>query len=195
MSEQDREKWDKKYLAKPQLLEPRAASFLVAEASKSVKELVVLDLACGAGRNAIHLAKAGHKVVAVDIASQALECLTALAQEQGVLEYISTFREDLDSYVPQKNGFDLVVMTNYLDRDLIKRSKEALKSGRIFVVETYMVDDNNEKKESNPVNLLAKEELKSIFAEGYDILFYETFENEPHEIYRMKKQAIMVKKQ
>ena len=57
-----------------------------------------------------------------------------------------------------------------------------------------MVDDANEKQGSDRSNLLEAEELKSIFSTGYEVLFYDEFENEPYELYRMKKQAIVARK-
>lgn len=44
----------------------------------------VLDLGCGAGRDAVHLALLGHQVVAVDHLPDALEMARALAERHGV---------------------------------------------------------------------------------------------------------------
>jgi hypothetical protein len=85
-------------------------------------------------------------------------------------------------------------MTNFLDRDLIVRCYEALKDGGIFVVEPYMEDDENEKKDSNPDFLLKEDELILMFYNGFKRLEYEEFWNEDYEKYRMKKQAIAVQK-
>ncbi len=57
-----------------------------------------------------------------------------------------------------------------------------------------MDDLINEKQDSNVDNLLKKDELKSIFSDGYDVIHYNEFENEAHELYRMQKQVIVVKK-
>jgi len=76
---------------------------------------------------------------------------------------INIINADLDNYTPSKEQYTLIVKTNFLDRELIERSKDALKSGGIFIVETYIEDKDNEKKDSNPNFLLKKDELLKIF--------------------------------
>ena len=157
--------------------------------------MTALDLACGAGRNTIYLAQERYEVDAVDIADIALDALRVDASQRGLAEYINPVLQDLDDYAPLREAYDLIVMSNFLDRDLLERTKEVLKSGGLYVVETYMDDLVNEKKDSNADNLLKKDELKRIFADGYDVVHYDEFENEAHELYRMKKQVIVVMKQ
>ena len=84
-------------------------------------------------------------------------------------------------------------MCNFLDRTLIEKAKISLNIGGIFLVETYMIDEDNEKKDSDKINLLGKNELKNIF-EDYEIITYDEYDNEKHEIYKMKKQLIVAKK-
>jgi hypothetical protein len=84
-------------------------------------------------------------------------------------------------------------MSNYLDRDVIKRAKESLVVDGIFVVETYIEDAINQKPNLNPNFLLKKGELEKIFKD-FKILEYIEFENEQYEKYRMKKAAIVAKK-
>ncbi len=194
MSVKDREKWDKKYVIKPQLLMPREASgvlkkYMISGAGKSA-----LDLACGAGRNSCYLARLGYKVDAVDIAEIALKSLEKEALTLGVLENIALSLEDLDTFSPKIDTYSLIIMMNYLDRDLIERTKAALKIGGHYIVETYMVDAANEKENSDQNNLLKPQELKDIFSDGFEIIYYDEFENEKNEIYRMKKAVIVVKK-
>lgn len=194
MSQQDRQKWDKKYVDKPQLLRPRAASEVVMRYGCSGEGMRALDLACGAGRNTIYLANERYKVDAVDIADAALDALRVDASQRGLTKYITPILQDLDEFEVEPNVYDLVIMTNFLDRALLERVKEGLKTGGYFIVETYMDDLINEKKESNVDNLLKKEELKTLFDDGYEVIYYDEFENEVHELYRMKKQAIVVQK-
>ena len=194
MSEQDKKKWDAKYIKKSELLRPREASANIKKFVEQTAGAKALDLACGAGRNTIYLAKQGYEVDALDIAAVALDALAVDAEHQQVQELVNAQLADLDSFVPVPETYELIVMMNFLDRALLERVKEGLKIGGLFIVETYMDDLINEKKDSNVENLLKKEELKTLFDEGYDLLFYEEFENEAHELYRMQKQVIVVKK-
>ena len=194
MSLQDKEKWDAKYIKKSELLRPREASANIKKFVGKSAGAKALDLACGAGRNTIYLAKQGYEVDALDIAAVALDALVAESIREEVHELVNAQLSDLDSFAPAAESYELIVMMNFLDRALLERVKEGLKIGGLFIVETYMDDLINEKKDSNVENLLKKEELKTLFDEGYELLFYEEFENEAHELYRMQKQVIVVKK-
>ncbi len=188
----DRIKWDDKYDQMPELLEPRPPARMLAKHIRNTDdEKRALDVACGSGRHALFLAKKGYCVDAIDISEIAVETLEKRLSEEMC---IHPEQADLDAFVPPKQSYDLIVMTNYLDRALIARLKPALKKNGFFFVETYMKDPANEKTQSNPDYLLEDEELKRIFAEGFDIIEYDTFWNESYERYKMRKQAILVRK-
>lgn len=190
MALKDKVKWDKKYSEMAGLLETRPPSELVSGFFESAPGKRALDLACGGGRHSLFLADQGFNVDAVDISAVALEALRTKADP----DRINIVEADLDTYTPGISVYDLIVKTNFLDRALIERAKAALTTGGIMIVETYMADEANEKPDSNPDFLLQKEELLSLFSDGFEILEYKEFWNEPHEKYRMKKQAIAVRK-
>ena len=194
MSVADKEKWDQKYIDKSRLLTPRAPSEVLVRYAFKGEGLRALDLACGAGRNALYLAEKHYVLDAVDVAAIALEALKADALQRGVSESVNAVLQDLDAFTPKPEYYDVIVMSNYLERGLIERCKAGLKKEGLFIVETYMVDETNEKKGSTLSNLLQPQELKEVFRDGFLVLEYTEFENEPHEIYRMKKQSIVVKK-
>lgn len=194
MSIADKEKWEKKYVEKSQLLKAREASQRLQDHIKHVEGTKALELASGAGRNSIFLAKNGFEVDALDIAKIALEALVENAEVEGVADAIKTYEEDLDTFTPQEELYDLVVITSFLDRELIKRVQNSLKSGAIFFIETYMKDPSNNKEFVNLDNMLESGELKTIFQDGFETLFFAEFENEAYEMYRMKKQCIIAKK-
>ena len=85
-------------------------------------------------------------------------------------------------------------MTNYLDRELIGRTAKILKPHALFVLETYMEHPENEKKDSNPDFLLQEKELLKLFSNDFTVLAYEELWNETHELYKMRKQSIVVQK-
>ena len=124
MSEQDRQKWDEKYRKKSELLEPREASAVVKRHCGRGKGLRALDLACGAGRNTFYLAREVFEVDAVDVAQAAIDALSVEALRQGLAEYISPIVQDLDKLETAPEQYDLIVMSNFLDRALIERTKE-----------------------------------------------------------------------
>ena len=194
MSIQDKEKWDAKYLKKSQLLRLREASKNLQEHITHCKGTKALDLACGAGRNSIFLAECGFDVDALDIAEIAVETLNTEAKKKNLHSKINACLVDLDSHEIEKNIYDIIVMANFLDRAVLESAKNALKKDGILFVETYMINDENEKKQSDPNNLLKSQELKKMLDGSWQILHYDEFENEDYEIYKMKKQVIVTKK-
>lgn len=190
MSLKDKEKWNKKYSEMSGLLAQRPPSKHVEIFWKHAPGINALDLACGSGRHTCFLAEKGFHVDAVDISAVALDAL----RSQVNTDKVNIIEADLDTFTPQSETYDLIVKTNFLDRALLERAKTALKPGGIMVVETYMADPANEKPDSNPDFLLRKGELLDLFNEGFDVLKYKEFWNEPHEKYRMRKQAITVRK-
>lgn len=194
MSLQDKQKWDAKYLKKSQLLKPRDASENLQDATQHCKGKNALDLACGAGRNSIYLAKQGFSVDATDIAKIAIDALNDDAKKNNLSAKINTNLIDLDTYEIQHNKYDLIVMANFLNRELIKKAQIALKKDGILFVETYMINSENEKMKSDLNNLLQSNELKLILNNSFEILYYDEFKNEDYEIYKMQKQVIVAKK-
>lgn len=189
MSIEDKIKWDKKYANTPKLLEKRNPSQRLVDFLQHTDGTKALDIACGSGRNTLYLAQNGFNVDALDISEVALEILQT---EQN--KNINPTLVDLEGYVPAQNSYDLIIMTNYLDREIIPRLKDALKKNGVLIIETYMDHPDNEKMNSNPDFLLKDEELKTFFDENYKVLEYSVFDNESHELYRMKKQSIVVQK-
>jgi len=194
MSKQDQVKWDKKFSEKKELLKPREASAYLQKLELIGKDKIALDLACGAGRHTIYLAKQDFKVYALDISQVALDTVDALAEKEGVSEKVHTAHSDLDEFAPEMEIYDFIIMSNFLDRELIKRACVGLKKDGLFMIETYMDDASNEKKDSNPDFLLQKGELKTLFNEDYEVVAYDEFNNESYELYKMKKQVIVVRK-
>ena len=189
MAQKDEIKWNKKYQDRPSLLEERKPSGKLIQIIKKVKGKKALDIACGAGRNSIYLAINGFDVESLDISQVALDVL----KNKG-FENISCKLIDLDEYEVPVNSYDFIVMTNFLDRNIIPKLSNALKSDGILFIETYMDDIVNEKPSSNPDFLLKKDELKTFFNDSFEVLDYDEFLNEKNELYRMKKQSISIRK-
>ncbi len=189
MAQKDKEKWNKKYQETESLTKDRDPCRKLVPAIKEAKIGKALDVACGTGRNSIYLASHGFDVDAVDISEVAIEIL-----DEKKIQNISSKIVDLDIYTPKEDHYDLIVMSNFLDRDLIPSLKIALKVDGILVIETYMNHETNMKKSSNPDFLLKENELKTFFDKGFELIEYAEFSNDQYELYKMMKQSIIVRK-
>lgn len=189
MSIKDKEKWNKKYESTPKLLEQREPSEKLKFSLSFVKGDDALDIACGAGKNSIYLAKKAFQIDSLDISEFAINSL-----KEKNIKNINAKVVDLEGYNLDENKYDFIVQTNYLDRELIPKLIKALKKDGILFIETYMHHEINEKPSSNPNFLLKKDELKSFFNKEFEIIDYDEFDNDDDELYKMKKQSIIVKK-
>ena len=193
MAQKDQLKWDRKYMESETLAGRREPSPLLKAFVSEAAGRRVLDIACGTGRNTLYLAQKGFEVDALDISAVALQILTEHMESVTDLRQIHTQLVDLDSYTPPQNSYDLIIQTNFLDRRLIPLLASALTRGGLLIIETYMLDPENEKKGSNESYLLRPGELPTYFDEDYEILHYDEFWNQG-ENYRMRKQGIVVKR-
>jgi 2-polyprenyl-3-methyl-5-hydroxy-6-metoxy-1,4-benzoquinol methylase len=103
----EREDWNARHGEAGPLFGVDPNRFLVAEV-EGLPAGRALDLACGAGRNAVWLAERGWAVTGVDFSEVALENGRGLAAERGVdVEWIQA---DVREWVPEPSAFDLVVI-------------------------------------------------------------------------------------
>lgn len=99
---------------------------------------LVLDLACGNGRNAIYLAKVGFTVEAVDISDVAITWLEERVRELKLLIYPRVVNMETEQLPKQK--YQVIVNFNYLQRSLFTGIKEALLPGGLLFFETFTKD-------------------------------------------------------
>ena len=137
------------------------APFLV-ENIKLLPKGRALDVAMGAGQNAIYLAKMGFEVEGVDISPEAVSSALALVQKVGVT--IRAQVADLESdYYIEKDAYDVIICFNYLQRSLIPQIKDGLRKRGMVVYETFIVDQAQLGKPKNPDYLLKHNELLDMF--------------------------------
>ena len=121
-----------------------------------------LDLACGAGRHAIHLSRLGWQVVAVDSAPSAVERVRLAAPAVGARV------ADLEhgGFLIEPNAFDLICDFYYLQRDLFPAIREGVRPGGAFAGAIHLLEPGRRPEFSLPPG-----QLRNEFA-GWKILFY-----------------------
>ena len=133
-----RERWNRRWAGEERAHASTAPSrFLVAETS-DLSPGTALDLACGAGRNAVWLAAHGWRVTGVDFSDVALRAARRLAAGSGVeVEWIEA---DVIAWPPPPRAWDLVCVL-YLQlpaserRIVLARAAEAVRpDGTLLVV-------------------------------------------------------------
>ena len=129
-------KWNARYANhNPGVIEP--PSSLLADAVAGLGAGRALDLACGAGRNAIWLARRGWRVDAVDGSGAALALVLANAERAGCRKRIAAHAADLEADPPEftiaRAAYDLIVDCHFLHRPLFAAIREGTRPGGLFV--------------------------------------------------------------
>lgn len=142
-----------------------------------------LELACGAGRDAVHLASRGWLVTAIDHLPDALERASDLERRYrvGTLP-VRWLRADLEAFeLPLRGRFDLIVGIRYLHRDLMRRLPRWLRPGGALVWETFTREHRRvHGKPADDAHVLAVGELPSLFEAGCVREFAEEWRHGAH---------------
>ena len=104
-SDPKREHWNRRYASADRHATPVPNRFLVAEVN-GLPPGRALDLACGAGRNAVWLAEQGWRVTAVDFSDRGLAMARELARARGV--EVDWIEADVVAWAPTSRAYDLV---------------------------------------------------------------------------------------
>lgn len=143
------------------LHELKPAQFLVENVGLLQKGRT-LDLAMGAGQNAIYLAEMGFEVEGIDISPEAVRKALESAGMVGVTIKAQIADLESDRYI-EKEAYDLIICFNYLQRSLIPQIKDGLRKGGMIVYETFIVDQRQFGKPRNLDYLLKHNELLDMF--------------------------------
>jgi 2-polyprenyl-3-methyl-5-hydroxy-6-metoxy-1,4-benzoquinol methylase len=165
-----RERWNGRYAGHGFEAFPARPAEWLAEHAALLGELAgredqprALDVACGDGRNARHLAELGFRVDAVDVSDVAIEALRSAAGETGLA--VEARIVDLERDAPAVDAYDVVICMNYLQRDLFGRLRDALRPGGVLIYETVARAHVEELgKRFNPAYVLGRNELLRAFA-------------------------------
>jgi len=175
----EREHWNQKYGESPgSWLEPDP--FLQWAFSEYVRPVFprggsALDLAGGAGRNAIWLAKQGWEVTLVDISDTGVG--QARQNAGPVASHIHFAVDDLTEFKAAQTGggggFDLVVVFFFLERGIFPEIVKAVQPGGFLVYKTLTIAQASLPiGPKNPANMLEPDELLQL-ASGLSVLHYE----------------------
>jgi SAM-dependent methyltransferase len=120
-----------------------------------------LDLACGLGANALWLAQRGLQVSAWDISPVAIERLSAAAGAAGLT--VDAQVRDVIASPPPPECFDLIVVTQFLERRLAPAIAAALNPGGLLCYQTFVADGVSDSGPRNPAYRLGPNELLRLF--------------------------------
>lgn len=128
----------------------------------------VLDLACGNGRHAVHLAGLGYQVEAVDIDLGPSEAV------RGAVGIVWR-RHDLEgqSWPFEAGAYQGLVVTNYLHRPLFPDLVEALAPGGVLIYATFSMGQARFGRPRNPAHLLMPGELLEVARGRMRVVAYE----------------------
>ena len=184
--------WEKLYRSGERGKED-APTILLVETVEKLPAGRAIDLACGAGRNAVYLAERGWTVTAVDGSERAVELVEQRAAASGVR--VHTRVNDLtspDCSMPP-DAYDLVLIAYYLQRDLFAKAKAAVRPGGVIIAIVHTPEPGQPWSEKRAV----PGELRTFF-EDWDILWeYEGPSRDPAhkrpvaEIVAQRRQGFM----
>ena len=133
----DQSRWDKKYNFEEFIYGTEPITFLKNNINLLPRGKA-LDLAMGEGRNGVYLATQGFDVLGLDISPIGLDKAHQLAKHRNAT--IQTRVVDLENYQLEKNSFDVIICTYYMQRNLFEQIKVSLKPGGMALIETFNTD-------------------------------------------------------
>lgn len=149
MSQSDREKWNERYRGGA-YADRTHPSALLAGWIDRIPQGRALDLACGAGRNALYLAAHGFEVDAVDISGETLERARRSADQAGLV--INWIEHDLDEPLVLEQHYALILVIRFVNLPLIRELSHLLAPGGFLVCEEHLVTGTGETGVAGPSN-------------------------------------------
>ncbi|HYQ48081.1 MAG TPA: methyltransferase domain-containing protein [Thermodesulfovibrionales bacterium] len=148
--------------------------------TSGLKQLPILDLACGDGHNGIFLVRKGFQVVFADRSEEALERVKKWAETEN--RTVTVWRIDLEAGCSDPlsgRTFSAILVFRYLHRPLIPAIRDALASGGLLFYETFTEQQTRFGKPANPDHLLKPGELRSWFHDWEILHTFEGIVNQP----------------
>jgi SAM-dependent methyltransferase len=148
----------------------RPASVLCHYAHLLPASGAALDLACGLGGNALFLARRGWRVSAWDYSATAIAALDARARELGIP--VEAAVRDVIAEPPPSKTYDLIVVSDFLERALFPAIVQALRPGGLLFYETFTAEAVDDSGPRNPAFRLQPNELLHLALPALRILLY-----------------------
>lgn len=169
MSDADRARWEERYRTTcPHAREP--SPFLQSLDALLPRAGRALDVAGGAGRNAVWLAKRGLAVTVCDISDTALALARDAARAEGLA--FETMALDLETAPLPAGPWDVVLSFHYLQRDLFARWPEVLAPGGVLVFAQPTRSNLERHPKPGSSHLLEDGELPGL-VQGLEVVRYE----------------------
>ena len=123
----------------------RVPSRFVTQQFNRLPKGKALDVACGSGRHALHLAKNGFDVDAIDRDRESLATLSTAAAQQH-LTHLAVKEVDLERATDERpefpsNTYDVILVSFYLHRPLFPWLVDALKPKGVLLYETFTIEN------------------------------------------------------
>jgi len=168
MPDFDRTKWDAKY-ADADFAPREPSTVLISLAKYLPRQGKAIDVAGGAGRNAIWLAQRGLDVTIADVSSVGLALAAARAQEAGV--NLTTLCTDLEEEPFPTGPWDVIVSVRYLQRPLFAVYPQVLAPGGKLVA-IQPTKSNLQRHEKPPADFLLRDGELPQLIQGLEIIHY-----------------------
>lgn len=169
MSDEDRIKWDRKW--SEQRDQPRSSPSWVAELDVEMPRAGRgLDVAAGAGRMALYLARRGLDVTAVDISPVGLTLAREAARDEGVK--ITTSVRDLEREGLPDGTWDAVACFHYRQPDLFPAIARALAPRGVLIAEVATIASLERQPGKPSARWLAERNELLRCCEGLDVVYY-----------------------
>ena len=160
-------KWDARYQAKT---DPGEACWVLRNNLHLLPTVGrSLDLACGLGANSLCLAEHKLDSHAWDASSVALEKLTTFAAQRALT--VTTLQRDIEQQPPEHNSFDVIVVSQFLYRPMMKDLISALKPDGLLFYQTFTQQKLSSSGPNNEAFLLAPNELLTLL-QPLQLVFY-----------------------
>ena len=166
--------WEEKYRIRGLADIPQPAAFLRKHGGSIGSGGTALDIAMGAGQNAVFLAQLGFDVTGVDRSASAVKLARQYARDRGVS--INAIAADMLDWQFPEHQFDLIIDFYFLERELLPRIKAGLKKGGLLVFETYPLAPQDFDGPHNPDFLLRPNELLEAFLDFFVLYYHERIE-------------------
>jgi len=163
-----KQKWDDIYRQREDLI-PDPADMLLQYAHLLPAKGKALDLACGLGGNAFFMAEHGLHVDAWDISAVAVDRINNHPQTNQIHASVV----DINSTSLPTEHYDVIAVSRFLNRDIAPQLAAALKPNGLLFYQTFTLKKAHEGGPKNPLFLLKKGELLSLFPSLSPVIYHE----------------------